>query len=182
MDWFTADLHFGHKNIMKYTKRPWASIEEMDEAIIAVWNACIARDDNAYVLGDFSFYPPEQSARIFHRLNGKKHLVLGNHDKSSRQPARLPWTSINQLLMYRNGTQRIVLCHYPLLTWESAHHGTWHLHGHCHGNLKDAGTTTRMDVGIDTAHPSYQPYSYDEVARIMSSRKYDYVDHHDPAN
>ena len=125
---FTADLHFEHRNILRHQpNRPGDDIEAMGEAIIERWNATVTRRDEVWVLGDFSFGTPEQKARAFRRLNGSKHLVVGNHDSSST--TRLDWASVNELQAWKLKPHRAVLCHYPLLTWNGAHHGVWMLHG-----------------------------------------------------
>ena len=78
---FTADSHFGHTNVIKFCARPFVSAEEMDEALIENWNARVKGCDTVFVLGDM-FYRCENVALILRRLKGKKHLILGNHDRS----------------------------------------------------------------------------------------------------
>jgi calcineurin-like phosphoesterase family protein len=172
---FTADLHFGHANILRHhPSRPGDDVEAMAEAIIERWNATVGRGDEVWLLGDFSFETPEDKARTFHRLHGRKHLIVGNHDNNATK--RLPWTSVGELHTWKAKPNKAVLCHYPLLTWNGAHHGVWMLHGHSHGFLAPS-ITTRMDVGID-CNPEFRPFHLDEIVEIMSCRTYDAVDHH----
>jgi len=77
---FTSDTHFGHKNILKYCNRPFVNVEEMDEVMIERWNGRIGKNDSVYHLGDFSFSSNPKT--YFERLNGKKILIIGNHDNS----------------------------------------------------------------------------------------------------
>ena len=49
---FTSDLHFGHENALRFDKRPFASVEEMDAELIRRWNAKVGKVDLVYVLGD----------------------------------------------------------------------------------------------------------------------------------
>src|SRR5687767_6005129 len=78
---FTSDTHWGHKNIIKFCSRPYASVEEMDEAMITNWNDRVRPGDTVYHLGDFTFYRREdQQRRIIDSLNGNIKLILGNHD------------------------------------------------------------------------------------------------------
>lgn len=172
---FTADLHFGHERIIEFHPDRGASLEEMHERIIENWNATVRyRQDEVWFLGDFAMGKLDGSLLNFHKLNGKKHLVRGNHD--GNRTTLLPWSSVSYLHEWRQKPHKAVLCHYPLLTWNGAHHGVWMLHGHSHGLLGPT-STTRMDVGIDT-HPEFRPYALDEIADEMSRRSYEPVDAH----
>lgn len=79
--WFISDTHFGHKNILEYEKehRPFSTVEEMNETIIERWNSVVKQKDTIYHLGDFAF--GKKNIEIASRLNGRKHLVMGNHDQ-----------------------------------------------------------------------------------------------------
>ncbi len=84
---FTSDHHFGHANILKYEEAnrrnahggKFASIEQMDEYLIAQWNATVSTGDLVYCLGDFSFKQSIMES-ILPRLHGEKVLIVGNHD------------------------------------------------------------------------------------------------------
>ena len=79
---FTSDHHFGHENIIKYCDRPFSSADEMDEAMIDLWNDTVGVDDEVYYLGDFSLGGAKVVADILPRLNfGSIVLIVGNHDK-----------------------------------------------------------------------------------------------------
>ena len=88
MTFFTSDQHFRHFNIIRLSHRPFASADEMDEAMVAKWNAKVKADDTIYVLGDL-FFRSANVEPILKRLNGRKHLVLGNHDHSWTGKVRL---------------------------------------------------------------------------------------------
>ena len=79
--WFTSDLHFGHQNIIKFCNRPWKTVEEMNEGLIANWNSVVKDDDIVFDLGDFAFAPNSKWKEILSRLNGIHYLILGNHAK-----------------------------------------------------------------------------------------------------
>lgn len=77
----TSDTHFGHTNIIKYCNRPFTSAEEMDEQLIKNWNSVVGPDDVVIHCGDFALYhDKEKIAEVVQRLNGRKILILGNHD------------------------------------------------------------------------------------------------------
>lgn len=174
MIWFTGDLHFDHRRILEHHPDRGACVEEMNERIVANWNAVVASRDEVWVLGDFHLGPSANIGKWFHALHGSKHLVAGNHDHNATK--RLPWSSVDDYREWKQKPHRAVLSHYPMLTWNGAHHGVWMLHGHSHGMLR-APRSTRMDVGIDT-HPEFRPWSLDEVVAEMAGRTYVSVDHH----
>lgn len=79
---FTADHHFGHPGIIGMCQRPFTDVDEMDEAFVEEWNAVVRRGDTVWHLGDFAHKAnAERCQSIFGRLNGRKNLVLGSHDK-----------------------------------------------------------------------------------------------------
>ncbi len=81
-EYVIADLHFGHKNIIKHEKRPFENIEEMDKNLIAMWNNIASKEDVIYILGDFSWYNGAKTSELLKRLNGRKILIIGNHDSN----------------------------------------------------------------------------------------------------
>lgn len=80
MLYFSSDHHFDHKNIIKYCDRPFASIEEMNKTLITYWNETVTPEDEVYYLGDFSL-STKAAENYTKRLNGKKYLIPGNHDR-----------------------------------------------------------------------------------------------------
>lgn len=77
---FIADTHFGDARILRYEKRPFSSVEEMDEAMIKAWNSLVGEQDTVFHLGDVSMYQEEKTMEILNKLKGRKKLILGNHD------------------------------------------------------------------------------------------------------
>lgn len=175
---FTSDLHLGHKAVIEYSKRPFASVEEMDEALVERWNATVRHGDRVYCLGDFSFHKPTKSAELARRLVGQKFLVFGNHDKRLRKEGMFlqEWLWARDLESIKVEEQKIVLCHYALLTWPQMHRGAWQLHGHSHGSLRADMRALRLDVGVDCWN--YAPVSLEVVRDCMSKRRFVPVDHH----
>lgn len=187
---FTSDTHFYHAKAASF--RGYASAEDMNEALIAKWNAKVRPGDTVYHLGDLSFASPKLTAQVVEKLRGRIHLIPGNHDKrllsgagsaaltillQLEQPLRDLKISDSQ----PDGTSlvhRFVLCHFPLLSWNQAHYGAMHLHGHSHGQLKFPNPNARiLDVGVDT-RKDHAPYSLAEVLNLMKDRKYVAFDQH----
>ena len=82
MIYYTADLHLGHENVIQHCSRPFATVEEMDAALIRNWNSRVHRNDTIYIVGDLFFRNRRSAEDYLGELKGRKHLVLGNHDLS----------------------------------------------------------------------------------------------------
>lgn len=180
MLWFTSDNHFGHKNIIKYSNRPFESVEEMDEKMIEAHNAVVKPDDEVWFLGDFSFWPGPTIAGISHRLNGEKHFVWGNHDKALHIYKDMAnFRSYQDYKELNWNGQKIVLFHFGQRVWNQSHRGSWHLFGHSHGTLPPRGKS--VDVGVDAKfiHDEYRPTHIDEIADFMRNREIYREDTHD---
>lgn len=162
--WFVADTHFGHAGSIQHTKRPFASVAEMDALLIEAWNAVIRGGDTVVHLGDFEWgHTPARTAEIFASLKGKKHLVVGNHDR--KRVTDLPWESVQERLTVHADRKRIICDHYPLRAWPGSFNGSIHLHGHTYGSLP--GTSRSCDVGVDVW--GYRPVGLDAILERMAA-------------
>lgn len=132
---YISDLHFGHKNILGYDGRPFFTVAEMDKALIDNWNSVVKNGDTVYVLGDVSWYNKEDQKNIVNQLNGFKILIYGNHDYNSYHKdgfdAHYDYLEIND-----NG-RKVVLCHYPIVSFNGMYRGWYHLYGHVHNTADD---------------------------------------------
>jgi calcineurin-like phosphoesterase family protein len=178
--WFWSDTHFNHEGILRYCSRtrPYISVAWMNHGMVQDWNARVRSRDTVYFLGDFAFPPGVGGSPIetlFAALHGQKHLLTGNHDEKNKAVLRLPWASQAHIRVVRDQGRKAVLCHYPLESWPSAHHGALHFHGHSHGNLKRV-VPHRFDVGVDV-YPS-GPISFDELAALADAQTFEPSDHH----
>jgi calcineurin-like phosphoesterase family protein len=150
------DLHF-------------ASVEEMDERMIAEWNAVVGSKDEVWHLGDFAYRCSlEYAEGIFKRLRGRKHLVIGNHEQRGR---RLAWESQQAYKEITVDNRDLVLFHYSMRSWNRQHHGSVHLYGHSHGSLAPLGLS--LDVGVDCW--GFRPVSLDEILARLDGREDDLV-------
>lgn len=159
-NWYTADLHFNHANIIQHCARPFISTDEMDEAIVGALQ-CVDEDDDLWILGDFAYARNADSRRyvadLFEAIPGRKHLVRGNHDHKST--LNLPWASVQDLVEIKDQEQNLVLCHYPLITWNKARYGALHLFGHVHNEF--AGYRGALNVGVDCC--DFRPLRLGEI-------------------
>jgi calcineurin-like phosphoesterase family protein len=145
---YTADLHLNHSSIIHFCKRPFADASEMDQAILQNLEAAVGRDDDLWIVGDFAFAREIERAsveRYFERIPGRKHLIVGNHDKP--WVCKLGWASVNDIVSVQDGDQWFLLCHYPMMTWNHARRGSVHLFGHVHNNWH--GSRNSVNVCID---------------------------------
>lgn len=78
-----GDCHFGHRNIIKYCNRPFIDVEDMTRKQISYWNSVVGKNDIVYVVGDFALCGKQKIIEIGQQLNGRKRLILGNHDQAS---------------------------------------------------------------------------------------------------
>jgi calcineurin-like phosphoesterase family protein len=138
MKWFTSDLHFDHKNIIKYDNLPFSSIEEMNKSILDTINSYVKDSDELFFLGDFAIH--NRITRIQELLNNItcKNIVwiYGNHD--SHKYAQY-FTNIKFYDYYelKSDNMFLVLCHYPFESWKHSNAGSVHLYGHTHKNPID---------------------------------------------
>lgn len=130
--WITSDTHFFHNNILKYNRPFFNSVEEMNEHIINEWNNYIKKEDIVYHLGDFAFgYDLERIEMLFHRLNGTKRLIVGNHDTSTK--IALYCKLFDKVLAIEKfPDEGIILSHIPLHPSELNYGFNFNIHGHLH--------------------------------------------------
>jgi len=119
---FTADTHFGHENIIKHCERPFDSMEEMNATLKSSWNLRVKNADEVYILGDFWFKggSADNALGLLRTLKGKKHLVVGNHDKKylGDNDYRSCFLEVADILNLTLDGERIIMCHYPIVEWE----------------------------------------------------------------
>lgn len=168
MIWFTSDLHLGHKAVINMCERPFETVEEMNEMLIQNFNSCVKKNDTVYILGDIAHRTPVADVnQMIRRLNGKKILCKGNHDK--KYDAALFEKICDFTEISVNGVN-VSLMHYPMMAWPKSRHGSLHLHGHIHSkgeyNLQQkADGILRYDVGVDANE--YFPVSIEEVKEFF---------------
>lgn len=131
MIYYIADMHFGHKNVLRFDNRPFADTELMDEVLIHNWNERVTDEDTVYVLGDAFWKNEESSVKIIQRLNGHKHLIRGNHDRVHGR-LRFHWESIEQYAEINDGNTLVIMSHYPIMFYKNQHYGSVMLYGHVH--------------------------------------------------
>lgn len=186
MIWFTSDLHFFHDRILDFHPRRkelfGKTIEEAKEAMIQLWNSRVDKKDTIYILGDLSFGTIEDKRKLFQRLNGNKVLILGNHDKV---PDHLK-CYFNHITQIKNMTFKksvynflhrdieMIMCHFPMLSWEHKDKNSVMIHGHCHGKVDEINKNSddlRFDVGLDSELANYNLISLEKLAKHIKQKE-----------
>lgn len=191
--WFTADTHYSHTNLVSGVTRwrnadgeipmnavrEFPDVDTMNELIVDNINKCVDAEDWLIHLGDWSFGGIERVTEFRERINCKNIvLMLGNHDHHIQKEKQLQklFTHVahyEEMGITRNqGKKKLVLCHYPIISWNGMREGTFMLHGHQHlkgdSRFCDRGNR-RMDIGL-CGSPDFRPYHFEELVNILSER------------
>ena len=151
--WFTADLHFGHKNVIGYCNRPFANVSEMNSKLIKNFNKTVGKNDIVYILGDLSFLNTKSTKEIVSHLNGFKFLVKGNHDPKTNTFYR----KIGFIEVY---DKPIILFNKYLLSHDIIQTNDFiNIHGHTHQTVKNSVNNICVSVEMT----DYKPISLDKI-------------------
>ncbi len=186
MKLFTSDLHLQHVNIIRYSKRPFSSTDEMTVAFIQSINRMAKKGDLLYFLGDWSLN--RSALLLLDQISIPVYFVFGNHDAGNRNQILESSTveRAGDILEIKLGpdSTSATLCHYAMRTWNKSHHGALQLHGHSHGTLPEH--YNQLDVGVDNAFRllgEYRPFTeteiLEQIARInKTAPSLEHDDHH----
>lgn len=178
---FTADLHFGHENVLRFDHRPFQTVEEMDAELVWRWNAKVGKGDLVYVLGDFIWKTSTNEApALIKSLNGQVILIKGNHDRflhnAAAKKALAGLKDYDDICVtLEDGTQRrCILSHYFIPFYTGHRYQAIHLHGHSHNTeesdeerriikeLKEKGYDLKV-YNVGCMYWNYEPVTLDEI-------------------
>jgi len=160
----TADMHFGHTNIIKYENRPFNSVESMDAAIIKNWNTVVSKRDKVIVAGDVSFYGKDKTIEIIQQLHGKKILIKGNHDQRNNQW----WSDVgfdevsNYPIIFK---EWFIIQHEPP-TYINDAMPYYFIYGHVHGTKGIYPTITKTAACVSVERWEYKPVELERVVDL----------------
>lgn len=164
---FTSDTHFGHRNILKFeaANRPFASIEGHDEELVRRWNAVVGPRDEVWHLGDVAM--PRAALSVLGRLNGRKRLVMGNHDHHPVSEYLRWFEEVRGCVNWRGGT---VLTHVPVHPDQLAPRWRLNLHGHLHSRtvLDAEGRPDPRYVNVAVERWGLAPVAAEEIPALTS--------------
>lgn len=178
MKHFFSDLHLGEHTHESTPVFGRMSTEEWDEMILSNVNRYVKKHDILYIVGDFG--SPKKAASYRQKINCK-HIVLimGNHDGSMQSAKRVFGREFvfHQREIKVQGN-KVILNHYPMAYWDDSHRGSWHIHGHTHGNrektILNAFPGWRgIDVGPSSSYKRFgkaRPFSEIDICILISGR------------
>lgn len=167
--WGWSDIHFGHKNIIQYTGRPYGSVDEMNAALIANFLATV-KNENDIVLwnGDIGFMPEPKINAILDQLPGYFIHVYGNHDMHRDGKLYDLKMDESHLCFIINVEEpgkpffQLLFTHYPL---DSVPPNCVNVHGHIHDKLAN-----QWNINISVEHTNYRPLNLKDI--IARARNY----------
>lgn len=176
MIYFTSDFHFGHRGIIEMQNRPFSDVAEMNKQLLHNYNEVVHKNDTVYILGDICHHMGvEEAEDIIGRLNGRKMLVRGNHDKKYREDL---FAEVSDFTTASVNGVYLALMHYPMLSWPKKNSGSLQLHGHIHAdksynleNLKKH--ILRYDVGVDAN--DFYPVSIEQIKTFFANTPADII-------
>lgn len=164
--YYISDLHFFDNTVITSANRPHKNLKEMHTDITVKWNKKVSKKDTVYILGDVSstnnFQETKELTKLLKRLNGKKVLIVGNHDRKilSNNNFRSCFIRIEEYLRIFDNKKKVVLFHFPIEDWESKKKGAIHLHGHIHCKSISL-IKNRYHVGCDVQ--KFTPLTLNEI-------------------
>jgi calcineurin-like phosphoesterase family protein len=131
---YIADTHFGHKNILRFDRRPFATVDEMEEELIKRWTMAVEPADTVHILGDFCWGKEDEWLRILSMLKGNKVLIVGNHDlKNMSSRLRNKFQDVKDKKEITDGGRRVIMSHYPEMFYRASYNpDCYMLCGHVH--------------------------------------------------
>lgn len=136
-NFYISDWHYGHNNIIHLDNRPYKNVEEMNEALIDNWNSVVTNEDTVYSLGDMFWCDTAEATEVLKKLNGKKVLVIGNHDRIHDVQFRKQFEKIEHYVEVKDNSRRVLLSHYPMPFYRGDYNpNIIHLYGHIHTTIE----------------------------------------------
>lgn len=163
--WLWSDLHFGHENIIRYTHRPFASVEAMDAALYAAWEETVGNHDPLVFIGDMamrSAVAEHTWARVRAAAGAPKHLVFGNHDLTGGGELRVHGFDAVSAALCIDGDPPLLCTHMPLAAVPA---GCVNVHGHTHDEPPRA--TPHINVSVEQL--AYRPIALGRVRKLAQA-------------
>src|SRR3984957_4761888 len=159
--WFISDTHFSHTNIIRYTGRPFNTVEEMNHCLIKNWNDCIDADDQVFFLGDFGLGDVDHLHSICCQLKGHKICIRGNHDRNANYMMRVGFNTVLESAFLKIGQHTVELIHIP----SNAAPSHFQLHGHIHEKRPSKIISNQLNLCVELW--DYKPVAEKTILSLL---------------
>lgn len=163
-----SDLHFNHPGILRMERTQFKTVDEHNEYVIQQYNSVVGPEDTCYILGDVGFYNVYDLALLTKRLNGKKILIMGNHDRFTTNEAIsiLGFTQAWSGPRYYN--EHVILSHEPAReAFQNPY--VYNVCGHLHNNSLDPVALDNFIV-VSCHLVNYKPQPLDEISKLAFAK------------
>lgn len=182
MNYYISDLHFGDERIMNLCERPFDNLKIYEKSIIDKWNAKVREEDTVYLLGDIAANDYFYVIDIIKRLNGKKHLIVGNHDVEMLEfyGMHKVFDSIKYMCEIKDNGRTVFLCHYPVMDWGDLSKEIYHVYGHIHNktiknnlayNQIKKYYSNKLGFNCCVDVTKFEPVTLDEMIQLKEKNK-----------
>lgn len=182
MIYYISDTHFKDQKIFDKCSRPFASLDEMEKTVVEKWNKKVKNGDTVYVLGDIGKDDDPSTILIFSRLNGLKHLLVGNHDHEMLEEIKKSgmFESVKFIDLIEDSGFKVCLCHYPLMDWMEFNRSGLLVYGHIHNKTEKNGPAYKQikdyyknlpayNCGVDVI--DFEPKTLEELINIKKEKE-----------
>lgn len=171
-EFFTADWHLFHNNIIEYCNRPFKGVKDMHQHMLKKHNAQVEPEDTVWHLGDVSMLASEFVGKVrksVDKFNGIKHLVLGNHDRwRATLYEDAGFLTVHTVMWFERDGFKFYLAHDPAIyTAIQNEKNSVLLCGHIHQLFQHLLPEKRViNVGVDVWN--FEPVSYETILSLLN--------------
>lgn len=182
MIYYISDTHLGDMRVFNKCSRPFSGLEEMERTIVENWNKKVKKGDVVYVLGDLAEDDYVEAIDVYKKLNGHKHLLVGNHDLKMLDSIQKSdvFETIDFMTLIEDGGRKVCLCHYPVMDWMEFSRGGYHVYGRIHNKTgKNSPACPQIkeyfkdkpayNCGVDVT--GFEPVTLDEMIALKERNK-----------
>jgi calcineurin-like phosphoesterase family protein len=160
--WFYSDSHFFHENIIKFCNRPFANAKEMNEKLIHNWNKVVGPNDFIYHLGDiFMGGTEKERSELLWSLNGRKRLIIGNHDESFMKQKGM--NAFEKISLWKGFKEEDFTCTHMPHRLDKLRDGHYNVHGHTHNNFEEDNHYINVCVEVRDYTPVHMDTILEEI-------------------
>lgn len=168
--WVWSDQHFYHKNIIKYSARPFDDLEHMHFEMLKRHNKMVNEDDVVIWVGDVGFAPDSILNEMLSKYNGYKILVMGNHDLNHKKVKHLEFDELYITYQLNTDDVDLVFTHFPMMNLPKP---CINVHGHEHQHPNYVGRPqlkSKQHINMCCEYWDYAPVRLSDIIDIAKVR------------